>query len=55
MEIRSWRPCSKLVDDAELREDFIQRSKERVKDSSWDRLVDTTLGVFDQVVRGRTG
>jgi glycosyltransferase involved in cell wall biosynthesis len=45
----------RLLSDEALREEFIQRSKDRVKDSSWDRLVDTTLGVLDQVRRGRAG
>jgi glycosyltransferase involved in cell wall biosynthesis len=45
----------KLLSDDELREGFILRSKDRVKDSSWDGLVETTLGVLDQVRRGRAG
>jgi glycosyltransferase involved in cell wall biosynthesis len=43
----------KLLSDNTLREDFIQRSKERVRDSSWDRLVEATLGVLEQVRQGR--
>ncbi|HEX9017201.1 MAG TPA: glycosyltransferase family 4 protein, partial [Chloroflexota bacterium] len=43
---------TRLLDDAELRDAFIRRSRERVKDSSWDRLVDDTLGVLEQVQRG---
>ncbi len=42
----------RLLGDPELREAFIGRSRERVKDSSWDRLVDDTVGVLDQVSRG---
>ena len=40
-----------LLGDPELREAFIQRSKERVKASSWDRLVDDTVSVLDKVSR----
>lgn len=43
---------SRLLADPELRETFVQKSRERVKDSSWDRLVDDTLGVLEQVRRG---
>lgn len=43
---------TRLLEDAELRDAFIRRSRERVKDSSWDRLVDDTLGVLEQVQRG---
>jgi glycosyltransferase involved in cell wall biosynthesis len=42
----------RLLDDRQLRDAFVQRSKERVKDSSWDRLVDETVGVLEQVLRG---
>lgn len=45
----------RIVGDEALREQFIRRSKERVKDSSWSGLVDTTLGFLDQVRRGHAG
>jgi glycosyltransferase involved in cell wall biosynthesis len=41
----------KLLEDREVREEFVQRSKERVKDSSWDRLVDDTVAVLEQLSR----
>jgi glycosyltransferase involved in cell wall biosynthesis len=43
----------RLLSDQSLREEFVARSKERVKDSSWDRLVDATLDVLDRVRLGR--
>jgi glycosyltransferase involved in cell wall biosynthesis len=43
---------SRLLADPELRQSFVQRSRERVKDSSWSRLVDDTLGILQQVARG---
>lgn len=42
----------KLLYDRNVRETFVQRSKEKVKDASWDRLVDTTVGILEQVARG---
>ena len=42
----------RLLGDPDLREAFVRRSRERVKDSSWDRLVDDTVGVLDQVWLG---
>lgn len=42
----------KLLYDRNVRDAFVQRSKEKVKDASWDRLVDTTVGILDQVARG---
>ncbi|HEX2988902.1 MAG TPA: glycosyltransferase [Chloroflexota bacterium] len=42
----------KVLYDPNVRENFIVRSKEKVKDASWDRLVDTTVGILDQVARG---
>jgi glycosyltransferase involved in cell wall biosynthesis len=42
----------KVLYDPNVRESFIARSKERVKDASWDRLVDTTVGILEQVARG---
>lgn len=41
----------KLLYDRKVRESFVERSKEKVKDSSWDRLVDTVVATLDQVVR----
>lgn len=43
----------KLLYDGKVREDFIARSKERVKDASWDRLVDTVVDTL-QLVASRT-
>lgn len=43
----------KLLYDGTVRESFIQRSKDRVKDSSWDGLVDTTIGILQQVASSR--
>ncbi len=43
----------KLLYDRNLRESFVERSREKVKDSSWDRLVDTTVGILEGVARGR--
>lgn len=45
----------KLLSDETLREEFISRSRERVKDSSWDQLVETTLDVLRHVRQGRAG
>lgn len=42
----------KLLYDRTVQESFVQQSKERVKDSSWDKLVDTVTGVLEQVARG---
>ncbi|MHB0870942.1 MAG: glycosyltransferase family 4 protein [Chloroflexota bacterium] len=42
----------KLLYDRKVRESFVERSRERVKDSSWDRLVDTVVATLDQVARG---
>ena len=42
----------KLLYDRNVRDAFVQRSKEKVKDASWDRLVDTTVGILDQVAKG---
>ena len=39
----------KLLYDRRVRESFVERSKEKVKDSSWDRLMDTTVGILEQV------
>ncbi|MCL4371207.1 MAG: glycosyltransferase family 4 protein [Chloroflexi bacterium] len=41
----------KLLHDKEVRDGFVERSKEKVKDSSWDRLVDTVVATLDQVAR----
>lgn len=43
----------KLLYDRRVRESFVERSRERVKDASWDRLVDTTLSILEGVARGR--
>lgn len=43
----------RLLEDQELRETFVSRSKESVRDSSWDRLVDMTEAVLAQVATGR--
>jgi glycosyltransferase involved in cell wall biosynthesis len=42
----------KVLYDQDVRESFIVRSKEKVKDASWDKLVDTTVGILEQVARG---
>ena len=42
----------KLLYDRAVRESFIERSKEKVKESSWERLVDTTVAVLHQIARG---
>jgi len=42
----------KVLYDQNVRESFIVRSKEKVKDASWDKLVDTTVGILEQVARG---
>ena len=39
----------KLLCDRSVRESFIERSRERVKDSSWDRLVDTVVGILQDL------
>ncbi len=44
----------KLLYDRNVRETFVERSKEKVKDASWDGLVDTTVGILEQVARGVT-
>jgi len=41
----------KLLYDRKVRESFVQRSKEKVKDASWEKLVDTTVGILEQVAR----
>ncbi len=41
----------KLLYDKGVRDNFVERSKERVKDSSWDRLVDTVVATLDQVAK----
>lgn len=43
----------KLLYDQNVRDSFVERSKEKVKDSSWDRLVDTVVATLEQVGRGR--
>ncbi|MGI5837324.1 MAG: glycosyltransferase family 4 protein [Chloroflexota bacterium] len=42
----------KLLYDRNVRDAFVQRSKEKVKDASWERLVDTTVGILEQVAKG---
>ena len=41
----------RLLEDAQLRERFVQRSHEKVKDSSWDRLVDTVVDALEGLRR----
>jgi len=43
----------KLLYDERVRDSFVERSKEKVKDSSWDRLVDTVVATLEQVANGR--
>jgi glycosyltransferase involved in cell wall biosynthesis len=39
----------KLLYDRNTRERFVERSKEKVKDASWDHLVDTTVAILEKV------
>jgi len=45
----------KLLYDWNVHDSFVARSKEKVKDASWDRLVDATVGILDGVARGTRG
>ncbi len=44
----------KLLHDSKVRDSFIQLSKEKVKDSSWDRLVDTVVAILESVTKGNS-
>jgi glycosyltransferase involved in cell wall biosynthesis len=44
-----------IMNDASLRDTFVQRSREKLKDFSWQRLYNSTMALFEDVIRSAGG